>query len=112
MLEKALIGLVLIIVIPAMLVLMIYQNANLSAQNKQLINVMSKMQQSWLNSNESTITSLESADHIKKVYADNFFNALGIVKKDDGGLLDENTPKELKPFMILPPKEVKDKYED
>ena len=73
MLEKAVIKIVFVLAAIGILVYMIFAMAELSAQNKQLINVMAKMQQSWLDSNEMTISNLKNTDKIKDIYSHNFY---------------------------------------
>ena len=105
MLEKAVIKIVFVLAGIGLLVYLVFAMAELSAQNKQLINVMAKMQQSWLNSNESTISNLKDTDRIKDIYARNFYKVLEFIKKDNG-ILEKNTPEKMKPFLIVPPKGV------
>ncbi len=109
MLEKAVIKIVFVLAGIGLLVYLVFAMAELSAQNKQLINVMAKMQQSWLNSNESTISNLKDTDKIKDIYSKNFYKVLEMIKKDNG-ILEEDTPDKMKPFLIVPPQGV-DVYE-
>lgn len=109
MLEKAVIKIVFVLGGIGILVYLVFAMAELSAQNKQLINVMAKMQQSWLNSNESTISNLKDTDKIKDIYSKNFYKVLEMIKKDNG-ILEEDTPDKMKPFLIVPPQGV-DVYE-
>ena len=94
MLEKAVIKIVLVLAGIGLLVYLVFAMAELSAQNKQLINVMAKMQQSWLNSNESTISNLKDTDKIKDIYSKNFYKVLEMIKKDNG-ILEEDTPEKM-----------------
>ena len=109
MLEKAVIKIVFVLAGIGLLVYLVFAMAELSAQNKQLINVMAKMQQSWLNSNESTISNLKDTDKIKDIYSKNFYKVLEMIKKYNG-ILEEDTPDKMKPFLIVPPQGV-DVYE-
>tara|TARA_R110001606_G_scaffold141321_2_gene280473 strand:+ start:10804 stop:11133 length:330 start_codon:yes stop_codon:yes gene_type:complete len=103
MIEKAVIKIVFVLAGIGILVYMIFAMAELSAQNKQLINVMAKMQQSWLDSNEMTISNLKDTDKIKEIYSNNFYKVLEMIKKDNG-ILEEDTPKSIKKYLQVPPK--------
>ena len=104
MLEKAVIKIVFVLAAIGILVYMIFAMAELSAQNKQLINVMAKMQQSWLDSNEMTLSNLKNTDKIKDIYSHNFYKILEKIKKDDEGILEMKTPDDLKKYLLVPPK--------
>lgn len=106
MIEKAIIKIIIVLAGIGLLVYLVFSMAELSAQNKQLINVMAKMQQSWLNSNESTISNLKDTDKIKEIYSHNFYKVLEIIKKDNG-ILESDTPEKMKPFLQVPPKGIK-----
>lgn len=105
MLEKAVIKIIIALAAIGLLVYLVFAMAELSAQNKQLINVMAKMQQSWLDSNETTISNLKNTDKIKDIYSHNFYKILEKIKKDDG-ILEKDTPEKIKPFLSVPPKGV------
>jgi len=106
MLEKAVIKIVFVLGGIGILVYLVFAMAELSAQNKQLINVMVKMQQSWLDSNEMTISNLKDTDKIKEIYSNNFYKVLEMIRKDNG-ILEEDTPKSIKKYLQVPPKGVK-----
>lgn len=103
MLEKAVIKIVLVLAGIGLLVYLVFAMAELSAQNKQLINVMAKMQQSWLDSNEMTISNLKDTDRIKEIYSNNFYKILEKIKKDDDGILEVSTPESIKKYLQVPP---------
>ena len=103
MLEKAVIKIVFVIAGIGLLVYLVFAMAELSEQNKQLINVMAKMQQSWLDSNEMTISNLKDTDKIKEIYSNNFYKVLEVIKKDNG-ILEEDTPQSIKKYLQVPPK--------
>jgi hypothetical protein len=104
MIGKAITKVIFTLAMIGILVYMIFAMAELSAQNKQLIQVMAKMQQSWLNSNEITIESLEKTEKIKQIYSKNFYKVLSEIRDDDEGLLETKTPDSIKKYLQLPPK--------
>ena len=104
MLEKAVIKIVFLLAGIGILVYMVFAMAELSAQNKQLINVMAKMQQSWLDSNEVTLENLQTTDKIKQIYSKNFYNILLAIRGDDEGILEMKTPERIKKYLEIPPK--------
>lgn len=104
MLEKAVIKIVFVLAGIGLLVYLVFAMAELSAQNKQLITVMAKMQQSWLDSNEMTISNLQDTDKIKDIYSKNFYRILEKIKKDDDGILEVSTPESIKKYLQVPPK--------
>tara|TARA_R110000851_G_scaffold219414_1_gene372188 strand:+ start:1433 stop:1765 length:333 start_codon:yes stop_codon:yes gene_type:complete len=104
MIGKAVTKIIFTLAMIGILVYMIFAMAELSAQNKQLIQVMAKMQQSWLNSNEITIESLEKTENIKQIYSKNFYKVLSEIRDDDEGILEMKTPDSIKKYLQLPPK--------
>ena len=106
MIEKAIIKIIIVIAGIGLLVYLVFAMAELSAQNKHLINVMAKMQQSWLDSNEMTISNLKDTDRIKEIYSHNFYRILEKIKKDDDGILEVSTPESIKKYLQVPPKGV------
>ena len=103
MLEKAVIKIIIVLSGIGLLIYLVFAMAELSAQNKQLINVMDKMQQSWLDSNEMTISNLKDNDKIKEIYSNNFYKVLEKIKKDDDGILEIKTPDDLNKYLLVPP---------
>ena len=83
----------------------IYNAIKVSMLQKEL----SAMNQSWHNSNQSTITALETSDFIKRQYAKRFYSALTLIKDPNSKskCLNTSISDSMKQLLDLPPENIK-----
>jgi hypothetical protein len=74
----------------------------------QLQTELTKINQTWKNSNTSTLKALNETDFVKSEYNHVFYKLFNIIKEDNkqGKILSTKVPESIRVLLRLPPKDL------